>query len=330
MLLTIRESISIALKEALNNNKNCFMMGEDIAGYGGAYSITKGFLEEFGKDRIIDTPISESAIVGAACGAAMAGMKPIVEIMSINFTLLAIDQIVNNIAKLSYLSNGQIKVPLIIRTVTGGGGQLSSTHSQSLEHWYASIPGLTVVTPSNAYDALGLFRTSVKSQNPILFIEHGMIYRNKNEVPDDYYEIPFGRANISLVGEDITIISYSKMSCVALEVSDILKKEFNVSCDVIDLRTLSPLDSESIINSVKKTGKAVIIEEAHKTGGFAGELIAIIQEACFDYLDSPIIRICSEDIPIPYSRKLEDSIIPNTNFAVSEISQKFNLKKLTY
>ena len=328
MLLTIREAISLGLREALNNNDNCFIMGEDISEYGGAYSITKGFLEEFGKERINDTPISESAIIGAGCGAAMAGMKPILEIMSINFTLLAMDQIVNNIAKLNYLSNGQMNVPIIIRTVTGGGGQLSSTHSQSLEHWYASVPGLTVVNPSNAYDALGLLRTSIKSDDPILFIEHGMIYRNTCEVPEEYYDVPFGKASTLELGDDITIISYSKMVCVSLEISDILKKEYNVSCDVIDLRTLRPLDSESIINSAKKTGKVVIIEEAHKTGGFSGELTSIIQEECFDYMDSPIIRICSEDIPIPYSKNLEDSIIPNAKSALTEIIKKLNLKKI--
>ena len=328
MLLTIREAISLGLREALNNNDNCFIMGEDIAEYGGAYSITKGFLEEFGKERIIDTPISESAIIGAGCGAAMAGMKPILEIMSINFTLLAMDQIVNNIAKLNYLSNGQMNVPIIIRTVTWGGGQLSSTHSQSLEHWYASVPGLTVVNPRNAYDALGLLRTSIKSDDPILFIEHGMIYRNTCEVPEEYYDVPFGKASTLELGDDITIISYSKMVCVSLEISDILKKEYNVSCDVIDLRTLRPLDSESIINSAKKTGKVVIIEEAHKTGGFSGELTSIIQEECFDYMDSPIIRICSEDIPIPYSKNLEDSIIPNAKSALTEIIKKLNLKKI--
>tara|TARA_A100001037_G_scaffold138952_1_gene125903 strand:+ start:28571 stop:29554 length:984 start_codon:yes stop_codon:yes gene_type:complete len=326
MLLTIREAISMGLKEALNNNDNCFIMGEDIGDYGGAYSITKGFLEEYGKERIIDTPISESAIIGAGCGAALAGMKPIVEIMSINFTLLAMDQIVNNIAKLNYLSNGQMKVPIIIRTVTGGGGQLSSTHSQSLEHWYASVPGLIVVNPSNAYDALGLLRTSIRSEDPILFVEHGMIYRNTSEVPEEYYEIPFGQANTLESGEDITIISYSRMACVSLEVSEILKKEYNLSSDVIDLRTLSPLDSESMIKSVKKTGNVVIIEEAHKTGGFSGELTSIIQEECFDYLDSPIIRICSEDIPIPYSKGLEDIIIPNAQTAIKQIINKLNIK----
>ena len=326
MLLTIREAISMGLKEALNNNDNCFIMGEDIGDYGGAYSITKGFLEEYGKERIIDTPISESAIIGAGCGAALAGMKPIVEIMSINFTLLAMDQIVNNIAKLNYLSNGQMKVPIIIRTVTGGGGQLSSTHSQSLEHWYASVPGLIVVNPSNAYDALGLLRTSIRSEDPILFVEHGMIYRNTSEVPEEYYEIPFGQANTLESGEDITIISYSRMACVSLEVSEILKKEYNLSSDVIDLRTLSPLDSESMIKSVKKTGNVVIIEEAHKTGGFSGELTSIIQEECFDYLDSPIIRVCSEDIPIPYSKGLEDIIIPNAQTAIKQIINKLNIK----
>jgi len=257
--MMLRDAVAAGLKEALDTDDRVFLMGEDIGAYGGAYAVTRGFLEEYGGDRIKDTPISESVFVGAGVGAAMIGLRPIVEVMTINFTLVAIDQIVNHAAKLSYMSNGQLKIPLIIRTVTGGGGQLAATHSQSFENWYASVPGLRVVVPSNPYDALGLLRTSRKDNNPVIFAEHSLLYRVKGEVPEDYYEIPFGKANIVRPGTDVTIVSYSGMVRIAEEAAKTLEEK-NISAEIIDLRTLSPLDMDTVVDSVRKTNRAAIIE----------------------------------------------------------------------
>ena len=323
--LTLRESIKIGLTEALESDPNVFLMGEDIGEYNGAYAVTAGLLKKFGSKRIIDTPISESVILGTGIGAAATGLKPIVEIMTINFLLLAFDQLINHAAKLRYMSNGQIEVPLVLRTVTGGGAQLGATHSQSFEGWLASVPGLKVVCPSTPKDALGLFRTSMKQKDPVIFAEHALLYGVKGEVPDDYFEIPFGQAEIKRTGDSITIISYSGMVKNCISASEILSEKFNVECEVIDLRTLRPLDFETIIKSVKKTGHAIIVEEAWKTGGFGATISETIQLEAFDYLDGPILRIASEDVPAPYNRKLELSAIPNEQKIVEAIKQKFSI-----
>ena len=311
--LTLRESIKTGLVEALESDTKVFLMGEDIGDYNGAYAVTAGLLKKFGPKRIIDTPISESVILGTGIGAAAAGLRPIVEIMTINFLLLAFDQLINHAAKLRYMSNGQIEVPLVLRTVTGGGAQLGATHSQSFEGWLAAVPGLKVVCPSTPKDALGLFRTSMKQKDPVVFAEHALLYGVKEEVPDEFFEIPFGEANIKRSGDSITIISYSGMVRTCMAASEIISKDFNVECEVIDLRTLRPLDFETIIKSVKKTGRAVVVEETWKTGGFNGELIARIQENVFDSLDGPVGRINSDDVPSPYSGNLESSILPSAN-----------------
>ena len=269
--IILRDAIAKGLREALDQDERVFLMGEDIGAYGGAYAVTRGFLEEYGEERIRDTPISESVFVGAGTGAAMIGMKPIVELMTINFSLVAIDQIVNHAAKLSYMSNGQFKVPLIIRTVTGGGAQLAATHSQSFENWYASVPGLRVAVPATPYDALGLFRTSRKDNNPVIFAEHSLLYRVKGDVPEEYYEIPFGKARIAREGQDVTLIAYSGMVRVAEEAA-VKLSEKDISAEVIDLRTLSPLDLDTVLKSVQKTNRAVVIEETWKTGGFSGTI----------------------------------------------------------
>ena len=237
--MILRDAIAKGLREALDTDERTFLMGEDIGKYGGAYAVTRGFYDEYGEDRVKDTPISESVFVGAGTGAAMIGLRPIVEIMTINFSLVAMDQIVNHAAKLSYMSDGQISVPLIIRTVTGGGGQLGATHSQSFENWYASIPGLRVVVPSNPYDALGLFRTARKDNNPVIFAEHSLLYKVKGDVPEEYYEVPFGEARIAKLGDDVTLIAYSGMVRIAEEAAKILADK-NISAEIIDLRTLSP------------------------------------------------------------------------------------------
>ncbi len=313
-----------ALREALDTDDRTFLMGEDIGAYGGPYAVTRGFLEDYGEERIRDTPISEAAFVGAGTGAAMIGMRPIVEVMTINFSLVAIDQIVNHAAKLSYMSDGQISVPLIIRTVTGGGGQLAATHSQSFENWYASVPGLRVVVPATPYDALGLFRSSRKDNNPVIFAEHSLLYRVRGEVPDDYYEIPLGQARIAREGEDVTLVSYSGMVRVAEESAAKLA-ENDISAEVIDLRTLSPLDLETVVRSVRKTNRVAVIEETWKTGGFSGTIASDIQEAAFDDLDGPVLRINAPDVPAPYARNIEQAMIPSSDWVVEAITYNFGL-----
>lgn len=313
-----------ALREALDTDDRTFLMGEDIGAYGGPYAVTRGFLEDYGEERIRDTPISEAAFVGAGTGAAMIGMRPIVEVMTINFSLVAIDQIVNHAAKLSYMSDGQISVPLIIRTVTGGGGQLAATHSQSFENWYASVPGLRVVVPATPYDALGLFRSSRKDNNPVIFAEHSLLYRVRGEVPDDYYEIPLGQARIAREGEDVTLVSYSGMVRVAEESAAKLA-ENDISAEVIDLRTLSPFDLETVVRSVRKTNRVAVIEETWKTGGFSGTIASDIQEAAFDDLDGPVLRINAPDVPAPYARNIEQAMIPSSDWVVEAITYNFGL-----
>ena len=322
--MILRDAMSKALREALDTDDRTFLMGEDIGAYGGPYAVTRGFLEDYGEERIRDTPISEAAFVGAGTGAAMIGMRPIVEVMTINFSLVAIDQIVNHAAKLSYMSDGQISVPLIIRTVTGGGGQLAATHSQSFENWYASVPGLRVVVPATPYDALGLFRSSRKDNNPVIFAEHSLLYRVRGEVPDDYYEIPLGQARIAREGEDVTLVSFSGMVRVAEESAAKLA-ENDISAEVIDLRTLSPFDLETVVRSVRKTNRVAVIEETWKTGGFSGTIASDIQEAAFDDLDGPVLRINAPDVPAPYARNIEQAMIPNSDWVVEAVTYNFGL-----
>ncbi len=320
----VREAIARGLREALESDDSVFMMGEDIGAYDGAYAVTRGFLEQFGPERIRDTPISEAGFVGAAVGAALVGMKPVVEIMTINFSLLAMDQIVNHAAKLRYMSNGQLTVPVVIRTVTGGGAQLGATHSQNFEGWYASVPGLKVVVPSTPYDALGLLRTSLKDGNPIMFAEHALLYGVRGEVPDEYYEVPFGKAAVRREGDDVTIIGYSRMAHVAEQAADDLAKRGR-QAEVIDLRTLRPLDIATVVESVKKTSRAIVVEEAWRTGGFAGEVASAIQEEAFDYLDGPVLRVGGLDVPAPYSGPLEAITIPDAARVVDEIGRNFGI-----
>ncbi len=322
--MILRETMTKALREALDEYKDAFIMGEDVGAYGGAYAVTKGLLEEYGPERVKDTPISESAFVGSGIGAALAGLKPIVEIMSINFSLLAIDQIVNHAARFRYMSDGQFTVPMIIRTVTGGGGQLGATHSQSFESWYASVPGLKVVVPATPYDALGLFRTAMKDKNPIIFAEHSLLYGTKGEVPDEWYQIPFGKASLKREGDDVTIIAYSGMTRVALEAADKLA-ELGRNAEVLDLRTLSPWDKEAVLRSVRKTNRAVVVEERWRTGGFAGEIASTIHEEAFDDLDGPVARVGGKDVPTPYAGNLEDATIPDADDVVRAIRINFGI-----
>jgi pyruvate dehydrogenase E1 component beta subunit len=316
--MSYRQAMTKALREALLKDHSLYLFGEDIGGYGGSYAVTKGFLEEFGPERIIDTPISESAMVGVGIGAAMAGLRPVVEIMTINFALLAMDQIVNHAAKLRYMSGGQYTVPIIIRTVTGAGAQLGATHSQSLEGWFASVPGLKVVVPSDPKDALGLFRAVMSEQDPVIFVEHLLLYSSKGEVPEDDYVVPIGKAEVKRNGDEITIISYSRMVLVALEAAQELA-EMDISVEVVDLRSLSPLDIETVLESVRKTGHALVVEEACRTGGFGAEVASQVQEFAFDHLDGPVLRVAGEDVPIPYSQPLEKLAIPTADSIIAAV-----------
>ena len=307
--LTYREAIRSTLREALREDDRVFLLGEDIGAYGGAYGVTKGLLEEFGEERVKDSPIAESVIVGAGIGAAIGGLRPIIELMTINFSLLASDQIVNVAAKLQYMSGGQVTVPLIIRTVSGGGSQLAATHSQSLEGWYAQVPGLRVVAPSTAYDARGLLRTALQDENPVLFVEHSLLYGAKGPVPDEPYTIPYGLADVKRQGDAVTIVAYSRMVQVALKAAEGLAEE-GIEAEVVDLRSLRPLDTDTVIESVMKTNRAVVVEEGWKTGGFGAEIASTISMEAFDYLDAPVARVAGEEVPMPYNRDLEQAAIP--------------------
>ena len=320
---TIREAVARGLREALERDDRVFLMGEDIGNYEGSYAVTRGFLESYGPERVRDTPIAESVIVGSAVGAAMGGLRPVVEIMTINFTLLAMDQIVNHAAKLRYMSNGQFSVPLTIRTVTGGGGQLGATHSQSLEGWYASVPGLKVVAPSTPYDALGLLRSAIADDNPVIYAEHALLYGTKGDVPDDWYDVPIGSATVRRPGDDVTIVAYSRMARFAEQAAEALQQKTGRQAEVVDLRSLRPLDTDTIIESVKKTGRAVVVDEAWRTGGFAGEVASSIQEEAFDYLDGPVVRVAGANIPAPYARKLEAAVYPSPERIVQAVERNF-------
>ena len=318
--MRMRDALREAIREEMHRDPDIFLLGEDIGAYGGSYSVTKGLLEEFGEDRVRDTPIAESGIVGASIGAAMGGMHPMVELMTINFSFLALDQIVNNAAKLYHMSNGQINVPLVIRMASGGGSQLAATHSHSLEGLYAHFPGLKVVCPSNAADGKGLLKTAFRDQNTVIFIEHTANYSLKGEVPDDPdFLIEFGKANILREGSDVTIVGYSGSVHQALRAADLLRDQEEISAEVIDLRTLRPLDMETVIASVKKTNRCVIVEDDWRFGGFAGELSAQVMEQAFDYLDAPVARVCSKDVPLPYNRNLEFAALPSEEDVVDAV-----------
>jgi pyruvate dehydrogenase E1 component beta subunit len=309
-VITYREAVAQALTESLDQDPRVFLVGEDIGPYGGAFAVTKGFLDKYGKRRIKDSPLSESAIVGAGVGAAMAGLRPIVELMTINFSLLAMDQIVNHAAKLRYMSGGQLSVPLMIRTVTGAGASVAATHSQCFEGWYASVPGLQVVVPSSPGDVLGLFRACRELEDPVIFVEHILLYGTRGEAPDADYKIPLGQAAVARAGNDVTIISYSRMAQVSLAAAEQLAGQ-GIDAEVVDLRTLRPLDMDTVVESVKKTHRALVVEETSKMGGFAGEVSSQIQEAAFDFLDTPVRRLAGVEAPIPYSPPLEKIAIPD-------------------
>ena len=310
--LTYREAVREALGEELRRDKSVFLLGEDIAEYSGAYKVTQGLLEEFGRERIRNTNLAESAIAGAALGAALVGTRPVAEIMYIDFSLLALDQIFNQIAKFRYMTGGMVKVPLVIRTQGGGGKAAGLHHSQSLEALYTHIPGLIVVMPSTPYDAKGLLKSSIRDDNPVIFIEHKGLYNESGQVPEEEYLIPLGKAEVKRQGKDITAVAYSKSLLLTLKAAETLEK-YGISLEVIDPRTLKPLDQDTILNSVEKTSRLMIVHEACKTGGFGAEIAAVVAEEGIDYLDAPIKRVTALDSPIPFNPKLEDYVLPNEN-----------------
>ena len=319
--LVMREAIKKGLEEALQNDPNVLIMGEDIGAYGGAYAVTDGFLDKFGPERIKDTPISEATFIGTGIGAASAGLRPIIELMSISFSLVGFDQIVNMAANIRYMSGGQINVPMVIRAPTGAGVQLAATHSQSFETWLAEVPGLYCVCPSNPRDALGLLRSSIKNNNPVIFAEPALLYGVKGEVPDEYYEIPLGSADITKKGEDLTLLSYGAGIRIINEVSDILEKK-GINAEIIDLRSLNPIDYATIGESIKKTNKMLALDTSRRNGGIMAEIVADVQENFNDWLDSPIIRVGAKDVPWPYNKNLESNAYPDSSEIVEDILNK--------
>ncbi len=322
--ITFRQALQRGLREALDADPNVFLMGEDIGKYDGAYAVTQGLLEKYGPDRVRDTPISEAAFVGAGVGAAVAGLRPVVELMSMSFSLVASDQIVNMAAKIRYMSGGQLKVPLVLRAPTGGGVQLAATHSQSFENWYASVPGLKVVTPSTPYDALGLLRSSIEDDNPVVFAENALLYATRGDVPDGEYLVPIGVADVKRTGTDITLVGWAHGIVTLMAAAEKLA-ETGVSAEVVDLRSLRPLDMETVIESVEKTGRALVLDENWRTAGFGAELAAEIGYRSSDYLDGPVARVGGTDTPSPYSRPLEQLGIPQVAWVIDEIEKTYGI-----
>jgi pyruvate dehydrogenase E1 component beta subunit len=307
--LTYREAVRAALREALAGDPRVFLMGEDVGRYGGAYACSHGLLEEFGPDRVRDTPLSESTFVGAGIGAALGGMRPIVEVMTVNFSLLALDQVVNNAATLRHMSGGQLGVPLVVRMATGGGRQLAAQHSHSLEGWYAHVPGITVLTPATVSDARGMLGLALREPDPVFIFEHAMLYPMEGELDATEPPLPLGRAVVRRPGGDVTVIAYGGSLWKAIEAADRLATE-GVEVEVIDLRSLRPLDTTTILASVAKTHRAVVVDEGWRTGSFAAEVSARILEGGFYDLDGPVARVCSAEVPMPYAKHLEDAALP--------------------
>ena len=316
--ITYREALNQALREEMERDSTVFLLGEDVGLYGGSFKVTDGLLAEFGSERVIDTPIAEGSIVGMAVGAAMAGLRPVVELMTVNFALLAMDQIVNHAAKIRYMFGGKAKVPLVIRAPGGGGQQLAAQHSQSLEAYFLHCPGLKVVCPAFPEEAKGLLKEAIRDDDPVIFLEHEALYGSKGEVPEGKYTTPLGKAKIIREGKDITIVSFSRMAVLGLKAAQELSKE-KIEAEVIDLRSLNPLDVKTLIASIKKTGRAVVVEEGWKTGGVGGEIVSLIMENGFDYLDAPVRRISGQDVPMPYAKNLEKLAIPQLDDIITVV-----------
>src|SRR2546423_1592694 len=320
-VITMREALNRALREEMQRDENVFLMGEEVAAYQGAYKVTRGLLQEFGPKRVIDSPIAELGFAGLGVGAAMAGLRPIIEFMTFNFSILATDQIINSAAKMRYMSGGQFKIPIVFRGPNGSAYQVSSQHSQALESWYAYFPGLKVVMPSTPADAKGLLKSAIRDDDPVIFLEQERMYGNKGEVPDDKdFTIPIGVADVKREGKDVTVVARSLIVPLALKAAEELEKQ-GVSVEVVDPRTIRPLDIETIVNSVKKTNRVVIAEESHPFCGVAAEISAQIMERAFDYLDAPVKRISGADVPMPYAKNLERLALPDVERIVKAVRE---------
>lgn len=317
-VLRTREAISQALWEEMERDERVFIMGEEVGVWGGTYAVTKGFYDHFGSDRVRDTPIAEGVIVGSAIGAAMAGLRPVAELMTINFAFLAMDQIVNHAAKIRSMFGGQMRIPVVIRAVGGGGRQLGATHSQTPDVVFAHFPGLKVVAPGTPRDAKGLLKAAIRTDDPVMFIEHATLYQTRGEVPDEEYLEQIGVSKVQRPGDDVTIVTYSKMLQVSLQAAERLAAE-GIEAEVVDLRTLRPLDMGPVLESFLRTNRAVVVEEGWRSFGVGAEVVARIYEEAFDYIDAPIARVAQQEVPLPYNRELEQSMLPQVEDVVQAV-----------
>lgn len=308
-VMTFRQALTEALREEMDRDEKVFVLGEEIGIFGGSYKVTEGLLDQYGPERVLETPIAETGIIGLATGAAMTGLRPVAEVMTINFIIVGMDQLVNNAAKIPYMFGGETQVPLVVRTPSGGAHQLTAQHSQSLEVWFSYVPGMYVIAPSNPADAKGLLKSSIRDQNPILFVENVLLYNEKGEVPEGEHLVPLGHADVKREGHDITFISYSRMVNFTLQAAEALAEE-GISAEVVDLRSLRPLDMETVVESIKKTNRVVVVHEGWKAYGAGAEIAARIQEEAFDYLDHPVERITGAEVPLPYAKSLEAAALP--------------------
>ncbi len=318
--ITYREALKEALREEMRRDPRVFLLGEDIAQFGGSYKVTQGLLDEFGPERVRNTPISEAAIVGAAVGAALTGMRPVAELMYVDFSGIAMDQIANQAAKNRYMFGGKAKVPMVLRTQGGTGRSSAAQHAQSLEAWFIHIPGLKVVMPATPYDAKGLLKTAIRDDNPVVFIEHKLLYPETGEVPEEEYLVPLGVADVKRAGEDVTVVAHSRMVHLALRAADRLVAD-GISCEVVDPRTLDPLDSAAILRSVEKTSRLVILQEAVAQCSFASEVAALVAEEALDCLDAPIRRVTALDTPMPFSPRLERFVVPSEERLIAAVRE---------
>jgi pyruvate dehydrogenase E1 component beta subunit len=318
--IQFREALREALQEEMRRDEAVFLMGEEVAEYDGAYKVSQGMLAEFGDRRVIDTPIAELGFAGIGVGAAMNGLRPVIEFMTFNFSLVAIDQVINSAAKMMSMSGGQFTVPIVFRGPTASAGMLSSQHSQAFDNWYANTPGLKVIVPSNPYDAKGLLKSAIRDNDPVIFMESEQMYGEKGEVPEEEYLIPIGKADIKRVGSDVTLVSFGKIIKTCFTAAEELEKE-GISCEIIDLRTIRPIDYDTVIESVKKTNRLVIVEEAWPLGSIATEVSFKVQKEAFDYLDAPVLRVTSADVPLPYAPTLIDAALPNATRVIKAVKQ---------
>lgn len=324
--IQFREALREAMNEEMRKDERIFLMGEEVAEYNGAYKVSQGMLDEFGEKRVIDTPISELGFAGIGVGAAMNGLIPVIEFMTFNFSLVAIDQVINAAAKMMSMSGGQFPVPIVFRGPTGSAGMLSSQHSQCFENWYANCPGLKVVVPSNPYDAKGLLKSAIIDPDPVIFMESEQMYGDKGHVPEEEYYIPIGVADIKRLGSDVTLVSFGKMVKVVMAAADLLAKE-GISAEVIDLRSVRPIDYDTVINSVKKTNRMVFIEESWPLGSIATEVTFKVQKDAFDYLDAPILRVMGGDVPLPYAPTLIEEYLPNPSKIIAAVKEVMYARK---